>query len=90
MEMGTLAFLPPHKMHIEVPNNLNKTELSRAFEEFLPYLRNKLRNDHLDIHIEVSQEIKKEHIFTLEEKLKRLEELNPSVVEIQKALDLKL
>lgn len=90
MEMGELEFTPPFQLSIEVPNSLNKTELSRAFEEFLPVLKDELENDKIEIRIEVSPEIKTEHIFTLEEKLKRLQEINPAIVELQKALDLNL
>ncbi|MGB0377110.1 MAG: hypothetical protein ACPGC5_07960, partial [Flavobacteriaceae bacterium] len=90
MEMDKLKFIPPNQLSIQMPNDLNKTELSRAFEEFLPYFRNQLNNDLLEVDIMVSAQIEKEHIFTLEEKLKRLQELNPAIIELQKALDLKI
>lgn len=90
MEMDELKFIPPNQLSIQMPNDLNKTELSRAFEEFLPYFRNQLNNDLLEVDIMVSAQIEKEHIFTLEEKLKRLQELNPAIIELQKALDLKI
>lgn len=74
----------------EVPSTLNKVEIEREFEYFLPYLREKLNHFNIQIKIVVKQSSERKFIYTNEEKYNRLVEINPLIDKLRNELDLEL
>ena len=72
----------------EVANEMNKSELIKEMEELLPYLRNHLNNQILNISIGISKKIKEESIFSSPEKYQHLLKINPVLETLRKTFNL--
>tara|TARA_B100001996_G_C18656157_1_gene591286 strand:- start:25 stop:1707 length:1683 start_codon:yes stop_codon:yes gene_type:complete len=72
-----------------VLSQINKVELEKEFEKFLPFLKDELKNDQINVQIIINEIIdKKNLIYTYEEKYKRLKEINPKIEILKKEFGL--
>ena len=78
----------PHLVHVKVPSAINKVELEKEFLELKSFLSEKLNNNQIQFLVEVSPQKNKEYVITPEEKYQKLLEINPSIAELRKKLDL--
>ncbi|MDC1505470.1 DNA polymerase III subunit gamma/tau [Winogradskyella sp.] len=75
-------------LHLTYSNNTNKIEVERAEFPLLAYLKKKLLNYDLKLHITVNEEIAKKYAFTPLEKYEKLKEKNPSIEVLRKTFGL--
>ncbi|QTY28044.1 DNA polymerase III subunit gamma/tau [Flavobacterium sp. CS20] len=80
--------LKDNTIEIQLPNETMKIDIQRNKDRILKYLKNTLRNSHLDLVIHVSQFQEKKYLHTNEEKYKYFVEKNPNVELLRKKLDL--
>ena len=73
---------------LEFPNGTMKKEVEREQGPLLLYLKEKLQNHSISIHISVNEESAKKYAFTPEEKYEKLKEKNPAVELLRKEFDL--
>ena len=66
-------------IHLTYSNNTNKIELERAEFPLMAFLKKKLLNYDLKLHITVNEEIAKKYAFTPLEKYEKLKEKNPNL-----------
>lgn len=77
-----------HTICIELPNDTMKKEVEREQGQLLAYLREKLSNHSINLHIDVNEETAKKYAFTPEEKYEKLKEKNPIIEVLRKEFDL--
>jgi DNA polymerase-3 subunit gamma/tau len=77
-------------IQIELPNDTMKKEIEREQFDLLTYLRQKLNNHCIELHIKVNETIAKKFAFTPEEKYQKLREKNPAIDILRKEFDLDL
>ena len=87
-QLSQPKIVEPNSIEYTVPSALNKVELEREFVYFLPYIREGLNNYSIQIKVLVKETEEKNFIYTTEEKYNRLREINPSIDELRKKLDL--
>lgn len=75
---------------IEMPNSTMKTEIEREQYELMEYLKEKLNNYEIKLHIKVNETAAKKYAFTPEEKYEKLREKNPAIDLLRKEFDLDL
>lgn len=75
-------------IHFEVVNQLNKVELIREMEYFLPFLKEKLNNYRITLEINISKAVKIETAYTPKEKYELLVKINPELDTLRKSFDL--
>jgi len=73
---------------IELPNGTMKKEIEREQSLMLDYLKQKLNNYSISLHITVNEEVAKKFAFTPEEKYEKLKEKNPNIELLRKEFDL--
>lgn len=73
---------------IELPNGTMKKEIEREQSLMLDYLKLKLNNYSISLHITVNEEVAKKFAFTPEEKYEKLKEKNPNIELLRKEFDL--
>jgi len=73
---------------IELPNSTMKKEVEREQSLMLDYLKQKLNNYSISLHITVNEEVAKKFAFTPEEKYEKLKEKNPAIELLRKEFDL--
>ncbi|KAB7530029.1 DNA polymerase III subunit gamma/tau [Flagellimonas olearia] len=73
---------------IELPNSTMKKEVEREQSLMLNYLKEKLNNHSITLHITVNEEVAKKFAFTPEEKYEKLREKNPAIDLLRKEFDL--
>ncbi|GLB51855.1 hypothetical protein NBRC110019_08940 [Neptunitalea chrysea] len=73
---------------IESPNEGIKHDIIHQQNALLAYLKKKLRNYHLSLHVTVNEETSKKFIFTPQEKYEKLREVNPYIDLLRKEFDL--
>jgi len=73
---------------IELPNSTMKKEIEREQSLMLDYLKQKLNNYSISLHITVNEEVAKKFAFTPEEKYEKLKEKNPNIELLRKEFDL--
>ncbi|PYE81858.1 DNA polymerase-3 subunit gamma/tau [Winogradskyella epiphytica] len=66
-------------IHLTYSNNTNKIELERAEFPLMAFLKKKLLNYDLHLHITVNEEVAKKYAFTPLEKYEKLKEKNPNI-----------
>lgn len=71
-----------------VANEMNKVELHSEMETLLPYLRKKLNNFSLKVEIKITETIKKEMVFSPQEKYQHLLKVNNVLEDLRKTFDL--
>lgn len=77
-----------HTIWIELPNGTMKKEVEREQSLVLNYLKQKLNNHSIVLHITVNEEVAKKFAFTPEEKYQKLKEKNPAIDLLRKEFDL--
>ncbi len=75
-------------IHLEFPNHTIKTEVERAKHNLLSFLRKKLQNYDIDLHITVNETIEKRYAYTAREKFEKMREKNPWIDKLKKEFDL--
>jgi DNA polymerase-3 subunit gamma/tau len=73
---------------IELPNGTMKKEIEREQSLMLDYLKQKLNNYSISLHITVNEEVAKKFAFTPQEKYEKLREKNPNLDLLRKEFDL--
>ncbi|MDC6367008.1 MULTISPECIES: DNA polymerase III subunit gamma/tau [Flavobacteriaceae] len=73
---------------IELPNTSMKKEVEREQSLILNYVKEKLNNYSITLHITVNEETAKKFAFTPEEKYQKLKEKNPAIELLRKEFDL--
>lgn len=73
---------------INMPNDTMKIEVLHNKSHILKYLRNSLKNSHIDIEINVLASESKKYIHTSEEKFQHFVEKNPKIELLKQKLDL--
>ena len=73
---------------IELPNTTMKKEVEREQSLMMDYLKQKLNNYFISLHISVNEEVAKKFAFTPEEKYQKLKEKNPAIDLLRKEFDL--
>ena len=73
---------------IELPNGTMKKEIEREQSLMMDYLKQKLNNYSLTLHITVNEEVAKKFAFTPAEKYEKLREKNPAIEVLRKEFDL--
>lgn len=73
---------------IELPNSTMKKEVEREQSLMMDYLKQKLNNYSITLHITVNEEVAKKFAFTPEEKYEKLREKNPAIDLLRKEFDL--
>ncbi len=75
---------------IELPNSTMKKEVEREQSLMLNFLKEKLQNYNITLHIEVNEAQNKKYAFTPEEKYEKLREKNPAIDVLRREFDLDL
>lgn len=73
---------------IELPNGTMKKEIEREQSLMLDYLKQKLNNYSISLHITVNEEVARKFAFTPQEKYEKLREKNPNLDLLRKEFDL--
>ena len=73
---------------IELPNSTMKKEVEREQSLMMDYLKQKLNNHSISLHITVNEEVAKKFAFTPEEKYEKLREKNPAIDMLRQEFDL--
>ncbi|SFC62700.1 DNA polymerase-3 subunit gamma/tau [Flagellimonas taeanensis] len=73
---------------IELPNSTMKKEVEREQSLMMDYLKQKLNNYSITLHITVNEEVAKKFAFTPAEKYEKLREKNPAIDMLRKEFDL--
>ncbi len=73
---------------IELPNDTMKKEVEREQSLMLDYLKEKMNNYSISLHITVNEIVAKKFAFTPEEKYQKLREKNPAIDILRKEFDL--
>lgn len=73
---------------INMPNDTMKIEILHNKSRILKYLRNSLKNSHIDLEINVLASESKKYIHTSEEKFQHFVEKNPKIELLKQKLDL--
>lgn len=77
-------------INIELPNEGSKISFEENKYDLVNYLRKKLNNYSIEIHIQVNETIKIKKAFTVEDKFDYLVEINPDLELLVKTFDLNL
>lgn len=75
---------------IETPNEGIKHDIINQQNALMAYLKKKLKNYFVSLHITVNEETAKKFIFTPQEKYEKLREANPLIDLLRKEFDLEL
>ncbi len=77
-----------HILFIEMPTATMKLELERAQGPLIGYIRKHIKNDLLELTIEMNETAAKNYVFTTREKFEKLNEKNPLLEKLRKTFDL--
>ena len=77
-----------NNIRYSVSSDINKKELEVELPRLLEYIKISLKNDSIEIKFDSNISIKKNVIYTPTEKFEKLAELNPSLENLRKKLDL--
>jgi len=72
----------------ELPNESSKIDFEKERPELLGYLRGKLHNHDIQIHVKVNETLVAKKAFTNQDKYNRLMEINPNLELLKKMFDL--
>lgn len=72
----------------ELPNESSKIDFEKEKTELLGYLRGKLHNHDISVHIKVNENISSKKAYTAQDKYNRLNEINPNLEVLKKMFDL--
>ncbi len=88
LQTDTPKMKDEHTIWIELPNHTMKKEVEREQGPLMDYLKQKLSNYSIGLHITVNEEVAKKYAFTPEEKYEKLKEKNPAIELLRKEFDL--
>ncbi|MFD1096079.1 DNA polymerase III subunit gamma/tau [Salegentibacter chungangensis] len=83
-----LPTLKGKEIHLELPNETMKLDLERHQNKLMGFLKNRLQNTQISLHISVNETTAKKFAFTPIEKYNKLKEKNPLLDELRKTFDL--
>ena len=90
--MAHLTKLDNGKFNYEV--TVDNEMVAKDFNDFLPqvlaHLRNKLKNQHANLIIRISEAEEQERAYSRIEKFQMMAQKNPAVIDLQKAFGLEL
>ena len=86
--LSDLPKLENNTIHVTMPNESMKIGLTQNKAKILDYLFNKLQNNTIHLHVNVSQAEEKKYIHTKEEKYKYFVDKNPKIQDLKNTLDL--
>lgn len=81
--VSSMKLKEANKISLIVPSEMNKVEMIRELDNLLPFLRKRLNNHSIKIEFLVSETIKKELVYSANEKYKYLKKLNPALEELR-------
>ncbi|MFN2261066.1 MAG: DNA polymerase III subunit gamma/tau [Psychroflexus sp.] len=73
---------------IELPNDTMRLDIEQNQGDLMRFLKNKLKNTEISIHIKVNKAKEKKFVFTDREKYEKLKEINPNVELLRTTFDL--
>ncbi|MCB4808634.1 DNA polymerase III subunit gamma/tau [Tamlana sp. 62-3] len=76
------------EIHVVYPNETNKIEVERSQHDLMQYIRKKLRNYDISLHITINEVLEKKYAYTGQEKFEKLKEKNPNIALLRKTFDL--
>lgn len=77
-----------NKIHVVMPTETMKLELRRAQNQLMKHIRKTVKNDHVELQIEVNEKAEKKYVFTPRDKYEKLKEKNPLLEKLRKTFDL--
>jgi len=86
--LSDMPRLKDNTIEVHMPNETMKIDILRNKDRILKYLKNTLKNSHLDIKVQVNQSEEKKYLHTSDEKYKHFVEKNPKVELLKQKLDL--
>lgn len=75
-------------IRLELPNESMKQELERVQHPLMLFLKKRLQNTHIKLHIQVNESAIKKYTFTPQEKYEKLREKNPMLEKLRITFDL--
>lgn len=79
-----------HEIHFTLSNNINKIELEKNKNKLLGFLKEKLKNNLIELIVHVNKEKEKQFIYSTSEKFEKLKAINPSIEKMRKEFKLGL
>ena len=79
-----------HEIHFTLSNNINKIELEKNKNKLLGFLKEKLKNNLIELIVHVNKEKEKQFIYSTTEKFEKLKAINPSIEKMRKEFKLGL
>ncbi len=73
---------------VEMPNDTMKLDLEKGQNQLLAFLKQKLKNSHINLEITVNESTAKKYAFTPIEKYNKLKEKNPLIEKLRNTFDL--
>ncbi|PQJ78254.1 DNA polymerase III subunit gamma/tau [Polaribacter porphyrae] len=77
-------------INFTVPNKLMQDQFKRGRPKLLQFLREKLNNYGIDIHVNLNETIEKKFAYTNQEKFNKLKEKNPLLEKLRQTFELDL
>ena len=79
-----------YEIHFTLSNNINKIELEKNKNKLLGFLKEKLKNNLIELIVHVNKEKEKQFIYSTTEKFEKLKAINPSIEKMRKEFKLGL
>ena len=76
------------RVNFRIANEMNRGEMTRELEYFLPYLHKNLNNYKVKIDLELSDSVQTETAITPREKYEHLVKMNPHLETLRSTFDL--
>ena len=76
------------EIHLIVQNDTNKLELEKNSKSLMQYLREHLRNDHINLQVHVDTKEEKKFVYTNKDKYEELSKKNPIIDDFKKSFGL--
>lgn len=73
---------------LELPNDTMRLQLEKDQYPLMAFLKRKLKNSHIGIHVNVNEQIEQKYAFTPMEKYNKLKEKNPLIEKLRTTFDL--
>lgn len=80
--------LDKNKIHVEMPTETMKLELERAQGKLMGFIKKRIKNDQIELEIDVNEKAEKKYVFTARDKYEKLKEKNPLLEKLRKTFDL--
>jgi hypothetical protein len=91
LQIATIDLIDSETLRSKVPNDTIRREIEQEKEALLVFLRNRTKNDRIQLQIEVLETENSENfIYTPEEKLEHLISKYPAVAELKQKFSLDL